>query len=57
MIHRTLKAIVMDDEEESEEEQAAKPIIANENPNLVKKGPVKTSSLKGPAPELTRRER
>ena len=47
-------------EEESEEEgdkQSAKPIIPNENPNLVKKGPVKASTLKGPAPELSRRER
>ena len=44
-------------EEESEEEETAKPIIPNENPNLVKKGPVKASAVKGPPQELTRRER
>jgi hypothetical protein len=45
-------------EEESEEEETApKPVLANENPNHVKKGPIKATAVKGPPPELTRRER
>lgn len=48
------------EEEESEEEsekESTKPALAIENPNLVKKGPIKASAVKGPPQELTRRER
>jgi len=47
-------------EEESEEEEAdasKKPVVTTENPNHVKKGPVKATAVKGPPQELTRRER
>jgi len=51
-----------EDEEDSEEgseeseEEESRP-IPNENPNLVKKGPIKASDAKGPPQELSRRER
>jgi len=48
-----------DDEEEesSDEEQAAGPVIANENPNVVKKPPIKASQASREPQELSRRER
>ena len=47
-------------EEESEDEEAEapkKPVVSTENPNHVKKGPIKATAVKGPPQELTRKER
>ena len=49
-----------EEEEESEEESeeaSSKPVIATNNPNHVKKGPVKATAVKGSPQELTRKER
>ena len=44
-------------EDDSEEVRSAPPTLPNENPNQVKKGPVKATAVKGPPAELTRKER
>lgn len=46
-----------EESEEESEEEPSKPTLPNQNPNLVKKGPIKVSAVKGPPQELTRRER
>lgn len=45
------------EEESGDERPAAAAVIPNENPNQVKKGPVKVSAVTGPPAELTRKER
>jgi hypothetical protein len=45
------------EEESGDERPAAAAALPNENPNQVKKGPVKATAVTGPPAELTRKER